>query len=82
MDNNIAKVMAWNDSNESEMWKKWSKGEYDDEEEEEESIYVYMYIRYQSFSAQSFLIYFVIVLCHGFILMENLYMRLNFENET
>lgn len=80
--------MAWNDSNESEMWKKWSKSEYDAEEEEgegeeeQESIYVYMYIRYQSFSAQSFLIYFVIVLCHGFILMENLYMRLNFENET
>lgn len=32
-------------------------------------------------SPQSFLIYFVIVLCHGFILIENLYMCLHFENE-
>lgn len=43
---------------------------------EEENIY-----EIKVSSAQSFLIYFVIVLCHGFILIENLYMRLHFENE-
>lgn len=83
MDNNIAKVIARNDSNESECREekkstkqRRTKMVMEREKNEPEKIY-----EIKVSSAQSFLIYFVIVLCHGFILIENLYMRLHFENE-
>lgn len=68
MDNNIFNVVLR--IIQMKARKRWSDGD-------EENIF-----EIKVSSPQSFLIYFVIVLYHGFILIENLYMCLHFQKPT